>query len=75
MNKKESNQQNDTRPNILIILSDQLRRHAISCYGDPNARTPHIDKLAQNGVRFANSYSERTGSNPWPTLGQANFNT
>ena len=45
------------RPNILIILSDQLRRQALGCYGDVDARTPHIDQLARNGVRFRNACS------------------
>lgn len=38
-------------PNLLVILSDQLRRHALSCYGETNLQTPHIDALAQRGVR------------------------
>tara|TARA_Y100001934_G_scaffold280615_1_gene387806 strand:+ start:712 stop:2076 length:1365 start_codon:yes stop_codon:yes gene_type:complete len=38
------------RPNILIVLSDQLRRHALSCYGDADARTPHTAQLAADGV-------------------------
>ena len=45
------------RPNILIILSDQLRRQALGCYGDRDARTPNIDRLAGEGVRFRNSCS------------------
>jgi len=40
------------RPNVLIVLSDQLRRHALSCYGDPDARTPQIARLAADGVAF-----------------------
>ncbi len=40
------------QPNLLIILSDQLRRDALSCYGDPNLSTPHIDAMARQGVRF-----------------------
>jgi arylsulfatase A-like enzyme len=40
------------QPNVLIILADQLRRQALSCYGDPNIRTRHIDALAAGGVRF-----------------------
>lgn len=40
------------RPNILVILSDQLRRDALGCYGNPDVRTPHIDRLAAAGVRF-----------------------
>ena len=43
------------QPNILVILSDQLRRSALACYGDPNSSTPHIDRLASDGVRFANA--------------------
>ncbi len=45
------------QPNILILLSDQLRRHALACYGDPDARTPNIDQLAADGVRFNNACS------------------
>jgi arylsulfatase A-like enzyme len=44
-------------PNLLIILSDQLRRQALGCHGDPDSRTPHIDHLAAEGVRFAQSNS------------------
>ena len=39
-------------PNILIVLSDQLRRQALSCYGDPDAITPHIAQMARDGVAF-----------------------
>jgi arylsulfatase A-like enzyme len=45
------------RPNILVILSDQLRRDALRCYGDPNAVTPSIDHLAQQGVAFTRACS------------------
>jgi arylsulfatase A-like enzyme len=44
-------------PNILVILSDQLRRDALSCYGDSNIRTDHIDALAAAGTRFDNACS------------------
>ncbi len=40
------------QPNLLIILPDQLRRHALGCYGDPNVSTPNIDRLAADGFRF-----------------------
>lgn len=40
------------QPNILVILTDQLRRGALGMYGDPNVRTPHIDALGAGGVRF-----------------------
>lgn len=40
-----------TPPNVLVILSDQLRRAALGCYGDPNVATPAIDELARSGAR------------------------
>lgn len=43
---------NADRPNILIVLADQLRRQALGCYGDPNVSTPHIDALAGEGAVF-----------------------
>ena len=43
--------------NILLIMSDQLRRQALSLYGDPNLETPNIDALAQAGVHFPNASS------------------
>ncbi len=44
-------------PNLLLICADQLAQRAVGAYGDPWARTPHIDSLARAGVRFANSYT------------------
>lgn len=46
-----------SKPNILIILSDQLRRHALGCYGDSTAKTSNIDALAARGVQFDNACS------------------
>ncbi|MEV0715534.1 sulfatase [Asanoa sp. NPDC050611] len=41
-----------SRPNVILIISDQLRRAALGCYGDPNVSTPNIDALAAAGTRF-----------------------
>ena len=41
-----------TRPNIVICTCDQLRAFEIGCYGNPVIRTPYIDRLAAEGVRF-----------------------
>lgn len=43
------------QPNILVIFSDQLRRDALGCYGNPDIETPNIDALAKDGVRFNNA--------------------
>ena len=45
------------KPNILVILPDQLRSDALGVYGDPNIHTPHIDRLANGGVMFTNACS------------------
>ena len=45
------------RPNVLLIFPDQWRRQAIGCYGDPVVRTPNIDRLASEGVRFDRCYA------------------
>jgi arylsulfatase A-like enzyme len=44
------------RPNILFIFSDDHAEHAISAYGSKVNKTPHLDRLAAEGVRFTNSF-------------------
>jgi arylsulfatase A-like enzyme len=47
-----------TQPlNVLFIMADQLRRDALGCYGNPVVQTPHIDGLAEGGVRFDDMYA------------------
>ena len=45
-----------TQPNILIIQADQHRADCIGAYGNADIRTPHIDSLAGDGVRYDNSF-------------------
>ena len=40
------------KPNVLFILSDDHSYPYLSCYGDPNVRTPVLDKLASEGIKF-----------------------
>ena len=44
------------RPNILFVLCDDLRWDALSCAGHPHLKTPHIDRLAKEGVFFQNAF-------------------
>jgi arylsulfatase A-like enzyme len=44
------------RPNILLISTDEHRYDCLGCYGNPVIRTPHIDSIAADGVRFARGY-------------------
>ena len=39
-------------PNIIVCMCDQLRAFEVGCYGNPVIRTPNIDRLAAEGVRF-----------------------
>lgn len=45
------------RPNILFIMADDLGYGDLSCYGRPDYRTPHLDHLAEQGVRLTNAYA------------------
>lgn len=50
-------QQDDTtRPNIVLMVSDDHGREATGCYGNPAIQTPSMDALAADGVRFDNSF-------------------
>lgn len=44
------------RPNVLIILTDQQTNDALSWSGNPNLRTPAMDRIARRGVYFTESY-------------------
>ena len=45
-----------SKPNILIIMADQLAPQALSFYGNKVCKTPHLDRLAANSVVFDNAY-------------------
>jgi arylsulfatase A-like enzyme len=45
------------KPNVLLILADDLGCHDLGCWGAADLRTPHIDSLAADGTRFTNWYS------------------
>ena len=44
------------RPNILFIMTDDHASHAMSCYGSRLNKTPNLDRLAREGMRFENSF-------------------
>ena len=45
------------RPNVLFILADDLGYGDLSCYGRPDYRTPVLDGLATQGIRFTSAYA------------------
>jgi arylsulfatase A-like enzyme len=44
-------------PNIVLIVAEELGAYMTGCYGNTEVRTPNIDRVAQTGVRFHNSFS------------------
>lgn len=44
------------RPNILFVLTDDQGWTSLSCYGGTHVATPHLDRLAREGVRFTDAY-------------------
>jgi arylsulfatase A len=52
------------RPNVVLILVDDLGWTDAGCYGSDFYRTPHIDRLARDGVRFTQAYSACTVCSP-----------
>lgn len=48
------------RPNILLIISED-NGPQLSCYGDPFVRTPHLDRLAAEGLRFQRAFVAQAG--------------
>ncbi len=49
-------QETPARPNIVVVLVDDLRWDDIACAGQPFVRTPHIDRIAAEGARFRNAF-------------------
>ncbi len=55
------------RPNLVLFLADDLGIADLGCYGAKDIRTPAIDRLAREGVRFTNFYSAGTECSPTRT--------
>ena len=55
-----------TKPNIIVIMADDLGYGDVGCYGakPKNLKTPHIDKLAAGGVRFTSGYCSASTCTP-----------
>lgn len=55
---------NKSKPNILVILVDDLGYGDLSCQGGTDIQTPHIDQLFEKGMKFKNFYSNSTVCSP-----------
>ena len=61
---QKDNGQNSQKPNIIYIFADDLGIGDLSCYGATKVSTPHIDRLAGQGVQFTNAYATSATSTP-----------
>jgi choline-sulfatase len=52
----QSNAPAGPRPNILLVLADDLAAWMLGCYGNKEIRTPNMDSLARSGIRFQNAF-------------------
>jgi len=53
----KENKYNKPKPNFLFILADDLGWSQLGCYGSSFYETPHLDRLAQEGMRFTDAYA------------------
>jgi arylsulfatase A-like enzyme len=51
-------------PNVVFIITDNHGDWTLGCYGNKDIRTPHIDRLASGGVRFANAFANNAVCSP-----------
>lgn len=52
------------RPNIVLILADDVGYGDLSCYGSTKTRTPNLDRIAKTGIRFTDAHSPATVCTP-----------
>ncbi len=52
------------KPNLVFILADDLGYGDIGCFGATDIKTPHLDRLASNGMRFTSNYSNSAICSP-----------
>ncbi|MDF1743884.1 MAG: sulfatase-like hydrolase/transferase, partial [Gimesia sp.] len=53
----QSSEASENKPNIVLIMADDVGCDAIGCYGGQSYPTPHIDALAAGGMKFNHGYS------------------
>ena len=69
------------KPNIIVIMADDMGYGDLSCYGATDFETPHIDRLAKEGQRFTSGYCSASTCTPtryslltgtcWPPVSSA----
>lgn len=62
------------RPNIILIVAQDLGAYMVGCYGNSEVHTPNIDRLAQTGVRFAAHFSAAPAAHDPAPFSGAGYN-
>ncbi len=62
--QKDSTKDRGQRPNIVLIITDDVGYGDLGCYGAPDVKTPNIDRLARDGVRLTDFYSNGATCTP-----------
>ena len=52
------------KPNIIVFLADDLNQKDLGCYGNTDVQTPHMDQLAEEGMRFTRAYAASSMCTP-----------
>jgi N-sulfoglucosamine sulfohydrolase len=64
LDRRASDRQTLDRPNIIFIIGDDISAEDIGCYGNKKIKTPNIDRLARQGIKFTNFYLTASSCSP-----------
>ena len=45
------------RKQLIFLMTDTTRKDMVGCYGNPKMKTPNLDRLAEEGIRYENAYT------------------
>ena len=62
--KSTSTSPSSSPPNLILIIADDLSWDDLGCYGHPNIKTPNIDQLAEEGMRFTHAFLTTSSCSP-----------
>ena len=62
--KKQRAKADTSRPNVIMIVADDLGYGDLECYGAKNVETPNVNRLAAEGVRFTDCHAAASTSTP-----------
>ena len=55
--QKSSQKASSDKPNFIIIFTDDQGYQDVGCFGSPNIKTPNLDRMASEGMKFTDFYS------------------